>query len=216
MNELQRIKIALKTLMSLGTAKNQQEIGRLMGYSSKSSFSQVLNGKVNLPADFINRLCELNILLDKEWLTTGNGNVLKNSCKGIEKKNKYLSLITAEDLTAYICGSTTVSSNNQQFLIPVFEDADYLIIIRDSSMHPNYQNGDIAACKHLPAGTLFQWNKVYVILSTKLGVLIKRVCRSDNDNFIALVSDNKDYDTFEIPKSELLAASIVTGIIRVE
>ena len=83
-------------------------------------------------------------------------------------------------------------------------------------MYPNYQNGDIAACKHLPAGTLFQWNKVYVIISTKLGVLVNRVCRSDNDNFIALVSDNKNYDTFELPKSELLAAAIVTGIIRAE
>ncbi|WP_349680590.1 S24 family peptidase [Flavobacterium sp. UBA7680] len=174
-----------------------------------------LNGKVNLSTDFINRLCKLNPLIDKEWLITGNGNVLKNSFNSSEKKNKYLPLITAENLTAYSCGSTTVSSDSKQFLIPVFDDADYLITVKGSSMYPNYQNGDIVACKYLPIDTFFQWNKVYVINTTR-GVLVKRVCRSDFDSFITLVSDNKNYDPVELPISEVLSSAIVTGIIRGE
>ncbi len=82
-------------------------------------------------------------------------------------------------------------------------------------MYPNYQNGDIVACKYLPIDTFFQWNKVYVINTTR-GVLVKRVCRSDFDSFITLVSDNKNYDPVELPISEVLSSAIVTGIIRGE
>lgn len=232
MTELQRIKISLKVLISLGTAKNQEELGRFLGYSNKSSFSQVINGKVSLPLDFINRLCKLNPLIDKEWLRTGNGNVLKNNYDRDQHRNedkitnirintdsdktKYLPLIEAENMTAYNYGDTNLSNDyTKQFLIPAFEQADYLITIKGSSMYPNYNNGDIAACKHLPLDTFFQWNKVYVLNTKQEVVLVKRVCKSDNDNFITLVSDNKDYDAFELQISEVLSAAIVTGIIRV-
>lgn len=57
MTEVDRVKLAVKTLISLGVAKNQEEIGKLMGYSNKSSFSQVLNGIVPLPDKFIDKLC---------------------------------------------------------------------------------------------------------------------------------------------------------------
>ena len=47
-------------------------------------------------------------------------------------------------------------------------------------------------------------------------MLVKRVCKSNNDNFITLVSDNTAYDSFELPKSKLLSVAIVIGIIRLE
>ena len=55
-----RVKLVVKWLIGTGVAKNQESIGRLLGYSNKSSFSQILNNKVPLPNDFIDRLCILN------------------------------------------------------------------------------------------------------------------------------------------------------------
>ncbi|OWU88446.1 hypothetical protein DBB36_00045 [Flavobacterium sp. WLB] len=235
MTELQRVKIVLKTLISLGVAKNQEGVGKLLGYSNKSSFSQVINGKVNLPADFVDRLCALNTQINKEWIKTGIGNVLENDSnynKGYNDenyntsvndfftdasiKNQTLPLISAEAMIEYNAGNKrSIELNAAKFLIPTFQGSDYLITVIGSSMYPKYNNGDIVACKHLSLDTFFQWNKVYVI-NTEQGILVKRICKSENDDFVTIVSDNKDYNSFEIPKSKLLSIAIVTGVIRLE
>ncbi len=75
MTEVDRVKLAVKTLISLGVAKNQEEIGKLMGYSNKSSFSQVLNGIVPLPDKFIDKLCRLDKRLRRDWIVNEFGHI---------------------------------------------------------------------------------------------------------------------------------------------
>lgn len=41
----ERIKLAIKWLIGQRVADNQEEVGKLLGYSNKSSFSQVIMGK---------------------------------------------------------------------------------------------------------------------------------------------------------------------------
>lgn len=236
MTELQRIKIAVKTLISLGVAKNQEEIGKLLGYTNKSSFSQVLSGTVSLPTDFIDRLCKLDIRINKEWVKTGDGDILINQSESkkvynqsISKQNtvnkhtnedytkeKGLPLIPVEAMAGYGAGDVQVMEyETQKFIIPTFKGSDYLISVRGSSMYPKYNSGDIVACKHLQLDTFFQWNKVYV-LDTEQGVLIKRICKSDKDDYITIVSDNKSYEPFELHRSGIRSIAIVTGVIRLE
>jgi len=76
MNELARIKLAVTHLVSKGVGCSQKEIGRLMGYRNESSFSQILNGKVGLPKNFIIKLAELDSDISRAWLSTGVGNML--------------------------------------------------------------------------------------------------------------------------------------------
>lgn len=71
-----RIKLVVKWLIGTGVARNQEAIGRLMGYSNKSSFSQILNDKVSLPNDFIERLCSLNENINFVWVKEGIGNMI--------------------------------------------------------------------------------------------------------------------------------------------
>ncbi|NDP26425.1 MAG: helix-turn-helix transcriptional regulator [Flavobacterium sp.] len=236
MTELQRIKIAVKTLISLGIAKNQEEIGLLMGYKNKSSFSQVLNGKVPLPADFVNRLCKLDRRLVKMWIVNEIGNVLRNEedskqvyiennihpNKIIEpkeedhKKDIGIPLIPVEAMAGFASGDVQVMEyDTERFIVPTFKGSDYLIGVRGSSMYPKYNSGDIVACKHLPLDTFFQWNKVYV-LDTEQGVLIKRVCKATDEDHILIVSDNKSYDPFELHRQDIRSIAIVMGVIRLE
>ncbi|MDX6187956.1 S24 family peptidase [Flavobacterium sp. Fl-318] len=236
MSELERIKIAVKTLISLGIGKNQEEIGKLMGYKSKSSFSQVLNEKVPLPGEFVTKLCKLSDRLEKNWVTTGKGNVLKsdNENKQVNMrsnsdrtnlsesnddnliKEKGIPLIPIDAMAGYGAGDIQVMEyETERFIVPTFKGSDYLINVRGSSMYPKYNSGDIVACKHLPLDTFFQWNKVYV-LDTVQGVLIKRICKSENEEYITIVSDNKNYDPFELHKSDIRSIAIVTGVIRLE
>ena len=79
MTETERIKKAIKWLIGSGIAKTQEGIGLLMGYSNKSAFSQVVNNPDKRPEDFVARLCNLNNALNKNWLSTGEGSMLKTT-----------------------------------------------------------------------------------------------------------------------------------------
>lgn len=71
-----RIKLVVKWLIGTGTAETQEAIGKIMGYSNKSSFSQILNNKVPIPDSFIDKLCALNPDINKKWVTHGDGNMI--------------------------------------------------------------------------------------------------------------------------------------------
>jgi phage repressor protein C with HTH and peptisase S24 domain len=229
MSELERIKLAVKSLISLGIAKNQEEIGTMMGYKSKSSFSQVLNGLVPLPQSFVDKLCALDDRIEKCWLLYEEGHVLKEYKQVINPpldevsepdddymKNVGLPLIPVEAMAGYGAGDFQVMEyETEKFIIPTFKGSDYLIGVRGSSMYPKYNSGDIVACKHLPLDTFFQWNKVYVV-DTEQGVLIKRICKAQKDDFVTMVSDNKSYDSFDLHRSAIRSLAIVMGVIRLE
>ena len=79
-----------------------------------------------------------------------------------------------------------------------------------------YNSGDLVACKKLVITDIFfQWNKVYV-LDTEQGALIKRVKKGSRDNYILLISDNQNYDPFELHLSKIFAVALVVGVIRLE
>lgn len=73
-----RIKLVVKWLIGAGVSNNQENIGRLIGYTNKSSFSQILNNKVPIPEGFIEKLCRLNQNINKVWIETERGSMLNS------------------------------------------------------------------------------------------------------------------------------------------
>ncbi|MDR0574960.1 MAG: peptidase S24 [Tannerella sp.] len=126
-------------------------------------------------------------------------------------------LIPINAMAGYLTGETQVLEYEcERYIVPLFHDAEFLMPIKGSSMIPKYNSGDLVACKKLPHNDLFfQWNKVYVI-DTAQGPLIKRVKKSPDDDHIIVVSDNKEYDSFTLHKSQIYAVALVIGVIRLE
>ena len=96
MTETERIKKAIKWLIGSGIAKTQEGIGLLMGYSNKSEFSQVVNNPDKRPEDFVVRLCNLNNALNKNWLLTGEGSMLKNTDQPVSQGGEDATLSEAD------------------------------------------------------------------------------------------------------------------------
>lgn len=96
MTETERIKKAIKWLIGSGIAKTQEGIGLLMGYSNKSAFSQVVNNPDKRPEDFVLRLCNLNNVLNKNWLLTGEGSMLKNTDQPVSQGGEDATLSEAD------------------------------------------------------------------------------------------------------------------------
>lgn len=73
MNKVDRYKILVRHLKDLGIVQSQKELGRLLGYNNESYFSQIINGQVDEPKDFMMKLKNLVPDLNPEWLQSGEG-----------------------------------------------------------------------------------------------------------------------------------------------
>lgn len=138
MDELARIKKVVKWLVGQGKADNQEGVGKLLNYANKSAFSQVLNGKKPLPANFVDRLVALHDKLNPVWILTGEGEMTKSDVSvvlGAEFINVPLVPVSAQ--AGYPNGYGDVEYIDSLPTIPVIVDKNY---------HGNYRvfevNGD--------------------------------------------------------------------------
>lgn len=58
-------------------ARNERELAEKLGYT-KSSFSQIVNGKVPLSERFVQKLASVDRNINEVWIMTGEGNMLNS------------------------------------------------------------------------------------------------------------------------------------------
>lgn len=130
---------------------------------------------------------------------------------------KGIPLIPLPAMAGFLKGSADLDRNDiEWYYVPAFSDCTFLIRVKGDSMYPRYLSGDIVACREVhDTGTFFQWGKAYV-LDTDQGVVLKRIRRSERPDHILCVSDNPDYEPFDVPVSSIYHLAIVRGLIREE
>lgn len=77
MEELKRVRKVLNWLIFKEIAVSETDIAAKLGYK-KSSFSQIVNGKVPLSEKFVNKLCLLDENINSVWILTGEGDMFVN------------------------------------------------------------------------------------------------------------------------------------------
>jgi SOS-response transcriptional repressor LexA len=197
---------------------------------SQSAFEKstgLSNGYVNniskgIGAEKLQRIIEVYPELSQAWLLTGEGEMLRTPTAdtAANTPQKALPLIPFEAIAGYLSTDNegVRLEDCERYVIPEFDrrGAEFIIRVSGSSMYPKYSNGDLLGCKKIENILFFQWGKIYV-LDTSQGALVKRVYEHENDDFVMLVSDNKDvYPPFAIPKSDIRSLSIVVGVVRLE
>lgn len=185
-----------------------------------SKFSEILNGRMMAGADMMSLLCsEYNI--SATYLLTGEGGMFRENNPPVASQTvnpkEGIPLIPLSAMAGALTGEQTVLEYEcERYVVPAFNGADFLIPVKGNSMTPTYVSGDIVACQRVPMADLFfQWNKPYV-LDTAQGALIKRIKPGSDKDHVMIVSDNEQYDPFELPYSEIHAVAMVIGIIRLE
>lgn len=76
MTKIDRYKILVRYLISVGMATSQKDLGTKLGYNNESAFSQVINGKTVEPKNFTEKLKNLVPNLSLEWLEAGTGTMI--------------------------------------------------------------------------------------------------------------------------------------------
>ncbi len=78
MDATQRIKKIVNWLIFQEIADNERDLADKLGYT-KSSFSQIVNGKVPLSEKFVKRICALDENINEVWVVSGAETMFKNN-----------------------------------------------------------------------------------------------------------------------------------------
>jgi Predicted transcriptional regulator len=194
--------------------------------------------KSELGGDKIAKILTVYPQLSSDWLVTGNGSMLRRTDINDKIENARQSIKNTSTITLAASagqGIPLVSEHaiagfgNSEFaikeqdvkdyyVIPKFKycNIDFMIEIHGSSMYPKYNSGDVVACTIIRESKFIQWNKCHVIATREQGILVKRLKKGDSPDSLLAVSDNKDYDSFNIPINEITGIALVVGVIRLE
>ena len=155
--------------------------------------------------------------LNKVWLLTGEGAMLKSEQpKQPDEDFVSLPLIPTYAMMGALTGDDAQykASDCEFYRVPNLTGATFLIQMQGDSMQPLYNSGDIVACMPVELDKLwFQWGRVYVI-STRQGVLTKRIEPDEKEGYILCCSENSRYKPFSLPVSEIYQVALVRGLIR--
>lgn len=82
MTDIQRVKKVINWLIFQEVADSEKALADLLGYT-KSSFSQIINGRVPISEKFVKKLCGLDENINEVWILKGEGTMFKNSPNGL-------------------------------------------------------------------------------------------------------------------------------------
>jgi repressor LexA len=192
-------------------------------FYSKTGISRgTLENETGISEETITKLFATYENINPSWLITGNGDMILSdvgdSQKTVAIKSKGLPLVSMEVVAGFGNPDFNIADQDVQalYIVPDFSDVDFMIRIKGSSMYPQYSSGDIIACRKIRESKFIQWNKCYVIATQEQGVLVQRIRQSEKPNSLLAVSDNKEYQPFDIPLNEITGIALIVGVIRLE
>lgn len=194
--------------------------------ASDGMIRRAINNKTDIQSKWLSKIADNYPQLNLNWLITGKGSMIISTQNKDSNElpiahhtdsKEGIPLIPINAMTgAFTEDQQIMEYECERFIIPSFKGADFLIGVKGSSMYPRYNSGDIVACKRLNLQDIFfQWNKVYV-LDTDQGPLIKRIKPGTDKGHVTIVSDNKEYEPFELAIDHIYHVALVIGVIRVE
>lgn len=224
-----RFNEAIFWLLEKGHAETKFEISNKL-FITPTKLSETLSGRLNVSTEVVARLAQNYPQISLEWIMLGEGFMEKNNpIVEIETIADVYQYCTRKDKTLPLLPVTAVAGWNgvdvegvnldecERMVVPYLVEAgaEFLIRATGKSMQPTYNNGDILACRRVREARNIQWGKVYVIDSEE-GPMVKRLKKSEDEECILCISDNPEYDPFELRKDEIRSVSLVVGSIQVE
>jgi len=204
---------------------------------SNASFGKSLKKKGAIGSDKIENILSVYSDLSSEWLLTGKGSMLKNDAPVGDKKEEknYTSLVNSKtqlelhNISSFPLYSIDASAGlNKLFVgdsellgqisIPNAPRCDGAVYVIGDSMYPLLKSGDIIAYRQVHNLQSIIYGEIYLLQLENdgdLSIVVKYMKRSEKgDDYIKLVSYNKEHDPKDVPLSWIRAIARVTLTIR--
>lgn len=196
-------------------------ISKYKFYQDTAFSNGFLDKEGHIGSDKCERISYVYPDLSLEWLVTGKGVMLKRDTATVSiKQSGGIPLVTPIAVGGFGNSHFAIKERDvkEYYTIPKFQykKIDFMIEVEGSSMYPKYNSGDVVACCIIKETSFIQWNKTHVVATKEQGIIIKRVKQGTTDKSLLMISDNKDYPEFEVPKKEIEGIALVVGVIRLE
>lgn len=231
----------LNALINHYCGGNKSQFAKKLGISAQGLSTWISRNTFDIETIYSN--CE-NISAD--WLITGEGDMLKESLKPIATTNREKLISTRSGSETHFEALTETTKKDKgaiplvseravggfanehftikekdvlaYYVIPKFRHlgVDFMIEVIGDSMIPRLYPGDIIACSIIHNSQFIQWNKPHLIATREQGLIVKRLRKSMEKDCLLAVSDNHEYDPFDIPKDEIVGIARVVGVIHLE
>lgn len=220
----------LEALISHFTNGNKAQFSKLLGVSPQTISAWIARNTFD--SELIYAKCRY---INPSWLLTGQGDMLvKNdvqqnvetkreaipAMKGIPSDIAPIPLVTEHAAAGFgnDCFSIQESDVKDYYIIPKFRfnHVDFMIEVSGISMYPHFKSGDVIACTILHEAKYIQWNRCHVIATRDQGILVKRIMPSEKEGCFKIVSENKDFPPFDLPKEDITGLALVVGCVSLE
>ena len=223
-------KSMLEALISHFTNGNKAQFSKLLGVSPQTISAWIARNTFD--SELIYAKCRY---INPSWLLTGQGDMLvKNdvqqnvetkreaipAMEGIPSDIAPIPLVTEHAAAGFgnDCFSIQESDVKDYYIIPKFRfnHVDFMIEVSGISMYPHFKSGDVIACTILHEAKYIQWNRCHVIATRDQGILVKRIMPSEKEGCFKMVSDNKNFPPFDLPKEDITGLALVVGCVSLE
>lgn len=187
----------------------QAEIAAFLG-CTQGFISQVEKGVSTLSPEFISV-----ILANPDWDTsmfTGESEMLKEGVGDSSGRGSRIRYWVDVDATAGGVELFDDMTTNRfiDLSIPEFRDCTDAVNLYGDSMMPLYRNGQIIILKEWKE-SFIDFGNVYLVITCNGNRMVKYLRRGSDADHVLCISENKDFDPFEIERKDILRLYLVKG-----
>ena len=191
---------------------NPKSFSEKIGLERPQAIYDIQSGKTkNISAKMADKIISVFPEVDRSWLLTGEGNMLKESTDVATTHNRIRYWV---DVDATAGGVTLfddqVTNKYIDLDIPEFRDCTDAVNLYGDSMLPLYKSGQIIILKEWME-SFIDYGNVYLVITKKGNRMVKYLRKGSDAQHVLCVSENKDFDPFEIEKEDILRLYLVKG-----
>lgn len=200
------------------TGLSARALANKLELKSPQVFYDIKAGKCGISKDLADKIKEKFQNINKAWLLTGDGEMLKSpSNLPVKGYNSGVPYYNVDFLGGFdlVINDQTVTP---EYLIDFkeYNKATCWCNITGHSMEPEITSGDIIALREIPDFSFLPYGEIYAIITTNGMRTVKRIGPGSSPDNYSLIPMNKspEYGIQEIPKNKILKVYEVLGCMK--
>lgn len=200
--------------------------------ASRGAISKAVKDEKSIGSNVLEKIIQQYPQLNPNWLMTGNGDMFVEGTQNqgvttyklrtdVAIENQKIPLFDLEAVAGIVplFANTKSMTPQDHISVPHLPKCDGAIYVTGDSMRPILNSGDIVMYKILDdfKNSIF-YGEMY-LLGLDMGgdeyITVKYIHRSDEKDYIKLVSENPSHQPKEVPLQSVRALALVKGSIRI-
>lgn len=191
---------------------NPKSFSEAIGLERPQAIYDIQSGKTkSISSKMADKIISAFPEINRSWLLAGEGEMLHGATEEAAPHNRIRYWV---DVDATAGGVTLfedqVTDKYIDLDIPEFHDCTDAVNLYGDSMLPLYKSGQIIILKEWME-SFIDYGNVYLVITKRGNRMVKYLRKGSDAQHVLCVSENKNFDPFEIEKDDILRLYLVKG-----